>query len=56
MKEKTWGGALQTSFQSMGRISVSVLLDGYPDVGDSNKFFEDLKGKKVRVLVSEVEE
>ena len=56
MKEKTWAGTLQTSFQMMGRISISLLLDGYPDVGESNKFFEDLKGKQVHVLVSEVED
>ncbi len=55
-KEKTWGGTLEASFQAMGRISIGVNLDGYPDVGDTNRFFESLRGKKVRVLVQEVEE
>lgn len=54
MNEMAWTGTLQSSFQMMGRISLSLLLDGYPEGGESNKFLEDLKGKKVHVLISEV--
>jgi len=49
-----WEGHLMTSFQMMGSLHFSLGLSGYPDVGESNEFFDRLKGKKVRVTVEEV--
>jgi hypothetical protein len=55
MEERAWEGTLEASFQMMGRVSLGVNLDGYPDVRDSNTFLEGLRGKRVRVLVQEVD-
>ncbi|VVB62601.1 Uncharacterised protein [uncultured archaeon] len=55
MIEKAWQGYLETGFQSMGRLCLGLLLDGYPDVGQTNEFLARLKGKRVRVLLQEVE-
>lgn len=50
-----WDGSLITSFQLMGSLHFSLELSGYPDVGQTNVFFERLKGKQVRVIVEEVQ-
>jgi hypothetical protein len=49
-----WDGYLMTSFQMMGSIHFSLELSGYPDVGETNEFFDRLKGKKIRMTVEEV--
>lgn len=41
-----WDGLLMTSFQMLGSIHFSLELLGYPNVGETNAFFERLKGKK----------
>ncbi len=56
MIEKAWEGHLETSFQSMGRLCMEVWLDGYPDVGETNELLKRLNGKKVKVLLQEVEQ
>jgi len=50
-----WEGSLMTSFQLMGALHFSLELCGYPDVGQTNVFFERLKGKRVHVIVEEVQ-
>lgn len=49
-----WDGILTTSFQMTGKLCFSMELSGYPDVGETNEFFEQLKGKKVQVTIEEV--
>jgi len=56
MIEKAWEGHLETSFQSLGRLCMGVLLNGYPDVGETNGLLEKLKGKRIKLLLQEVEE
>jgi len=51
-----WDGFLMTSFQMMGSLHFSLELSGYPDVGKTNEFFDRLKGKKIRVIVEEVQQ
>ncbi len=46
-----WDGILTTSFQMMGKLCFSLELSGYPDVGKTNDFLTQAKGKKVRVTV-----
>jgi hypothetical protein len=46
-----WKGRLMTSFQMMGSPHINLDLDGYPDVGKTNEFFEQMKGKKIKVAV-----
>lgn len=50
-----WDGFLMTSFQLMGGIHFSIELTGYPDVGDTNRFLERLRGKPVLVTIEEVQ-
>jgi len=50
-----WEGLLITSFQMMGSLHFSMQLEGYPDQGDTNAFLERLKGKKIRLVVEEVQ-
>ena len=56
MIEKAWEGHLETSFQSLGRLCMGVLLNGHPDVGETNGLLEKLKGKRIKLLLQEVEE
>jgi hypothetical protein len=51
-----WDGFLMTSFQMMGSLHFSLKLSGYPDIGETNSFFDRLKGKKIRVIVEEVQQ
>lgn len=51
-----WDGLLMTSFQLMGGIHFSIELTGYPDVGDTNRFLERLKGKPVLVTIEELDQ
>ncbi len=51
-----WDGFLMTSFQSMGGLHFSMKLSGYPDVGETNSFLERLKGKKIRVIIEEMQQ
>lgn len=48
-----WDGRLMTSFQMMGSVHFSLELLGYPDVGETNRFLEAMKGKRVVVTVEE---
>lgn len=56
MIEKAWEGYLETSFQSLGRLCMGVLLKGYPDAGETNGLLESLKGKRIKLLLQEVVE
>ncbi len=47
-------GRLMTSFQMLGSIHFSLSLDGYPDVGDTNRLLERLKNRSVVVTIEEV--
>jgi len=48
-------GTLLTSFQLMGSLHFSMQLEGYPDQGETNAFLERLKGKKISLMVEEVQ-
>jgi len=50
-----WEGSLMTSFQIMGSLHFSMQLEGYPDQGETNALLERLNGKKVRLVVEEVQ-
>jgi hypothetical protein len=50
-----WEGSLMTSFQIMGSLHFSMGLEGYPDQGETNVFLESMKGKKVRIIIEEVQ-
>lgn len=52
---KKWDGKLMTSFQMMGSLHLNLELLGYPDVGETNTFFELMKGRNVRVTVEVIE-
>lgn len=49
-----WYGRLMTSFQLMGGLHFSMELEGYPDVGETNAFLENMKGRRIRVTVEEL--
>lgn len=49
-----WTGTLRTSFQLHGPVHFSIGLDGYPKVGETNRFLEGLNGKSVIVTIEEV--
>ena len=50
-----WDGLLMTSFQMMGSLHFSMQLEGYPNAGETNAFLERVKGKKIRIVVEEVQ-
>ena len=50
-----WDGLLMTSFQIMGSLHFSMQLEGYPNQGETNAFLERVKGKKIRLVVEEVQ-
>ena len=50
-----WEGLLMTSFQIMGSLHFSMQLEGYPNQGETNVFLERVKGKKIRLVVEEVQ-
>jgi len=50
-----WDGLLMTSFQMMGSLHFSMQLEGYPDAGETNALLERLKGRKIRLVVEEVQ-
>ena len=50
-----WDGLLMTSFQMMGSLHFSMQLEGYPNQGETNALLERLNGKKVRLVVEEVQ-
>ncbi len=54
-KKKSWRGILKTSFQMLGslQLAATIILDGYPDVGDTNQFLESLKNHSVIVTIEE---
>jgi hypothetical protein len=47
-------GCLMTSFQMLGSIHFYLCLDGYPDVGETNRFLEAVKDKQVILTIEEV--
>ena len=50
-----WDGLLMTSFQMMGSLHFSMQLEGYPNQGETNALLERLKGKKISLMVEEVQ-
>lgn len=49
-------GTLGTSFQMMGNLSISMRLRGYPNVDNTNTFFQLMKGRMFRLLMEEVDD